>query len=58
MTEDAQNIESVAPEEGDKIVDKNQAISDPQKRTANPDISGAKDLRKKGVQIVTRRGTE
>jgi len=57
MPDDPQNYESVAPDEGDKIINTNEAISNPQKRVADPKIKGAKDVRKEGVQIVTRRGT-
>ena len=58
MSDDAQHFESEAPAEGDKIVDKSAAIADPQKRAADPDIIGGKDMRKEGVKVVTNRGTE
>lgn len=58
MSEDDQTIESIAPQEGDKIVDKDAAISNPQTRVTDPTFVGGKDMRKEGVEIVTKRGTE
>ena len=58
MSEDPQHFESVAPEEGDKIIDRQAAISDPQTRVATPKTVGGANPERKGVKVVTRRGTK
>jgi hypothetical protein len=58
MSDDAQHFESIAPQEGDKIVDRPERAFEHKKMMSDAKIVGSKDMRKEGVEIVTRRGTK